>query len=208
MIKRKWINPAPYIIKHKLIFPWSGNVLKSCEFVIFLGLGVLSSFKNPNKNKLMLKETIPVEIYKIINDLDGKKSSDIYNIAPDLVKLKDPWSSIYLWERGAFHLAVIYQSSLSILNDVKWTEHNTLSVNWKTLYTHSSSGASDVIIVIASFPFRYVWQSTHQITEKYQHGFSEPWLAEIWLRLSKECLAIVGRSMSELWLKSSITMHV
>jgi hypothetical protein len=36
----------------------------------------------------MLKETTPVEIYKIINDLDGKKS--IYNIAPDLVKLKDP----------------------------------------------------------------------------------------------------------------------
>ena len=36
----------------------------------------------------MLKETTPVEIYKIINDLDGKKIRDIYNIAPDLVKLK------------------------------------------------------------------------------------------------------------------------
>ena len=43
--------------------------------------------KNPNKNKLTLKETTPDEIYKIINDLDGKKSSDIYNISPDLVKL-------------------------------------------------------------------------------------------------------------------------
>ena len=43
--------------------------------------------KNPNKNKLTLKETTPDEIYDIINDLDGKKSSDIYNISPDLVKL-------------------------------------------------------------------------------------------------------------------------
>ena len=43
--------------------------------------------KNPNKNKLTLKETTPDEILKIINDLDGKKSSDIYGISPDLVKL-------------------------------------------------------------------------------------------------------------------------
>ena len=43
--------------------------------------------KNPNKNKLTLKETTPDEIHKIISDLDGKKSSDIYGISPDLVKL-------------------------------------------------------------------------------------------------------------------------
>ena len=43
--------------------------------------------KNPNKNKLTLKETTPDEIHKIISDMDGKKSSDIYGISPDLVKL-------------------------------------------------------------------------------------------------------------------------
>ena len=43
--------------------------------------------KNPNKNKLTLHETTPDEIYKIINDLDGKKSSDIYGITPDIVKI-------------------------------------------------------------------------------------------------------------------------
>ena len=43
--------------------------------------------KNPNKNKLTLKETIPDEVHKIICDLDGKKSCDIYTISPDLVKL-------------------------------------------------------------------------------------------------------------------------
>ena len=43
--------------------------------------------QNPNKNKLTLKETTPDEIAKIITDLDGKKSSDIYNISPDVVKL-------------------------------------------------------------------------------------------------------------------------
>ena len=45
--------------------------------------------KNPNKNKLTLKETTPDEISKIITDLDGKKSSDIFNISPDLVKLNN-----------------------------------------------------------------------------------------------------------------------
>ena len=43
--------------------------------------------KNPNKNKLTLKETTPDEIYKVINNLDGKKSADIYGNSPDLVKL-------------------------------------------------------------------------------------------------------------------------
>ena len=36
---------------------------------------------------MTLKETTPDEVVKIINDLDGKKSGDIYNISPDLVKL-------------------------------------------------------------------------------------------------------------------------
>ena len=45
--------------------------------------------KNPNKSKFYLKETTPDEIIKITNNLDGKKSSDIYNISPDVVKLSD-----------------------------------------------------------------------------------------------------------------------
>ena len=36
---------------------------------------------------MTLKETTPDEILKIINDLDGKKSGDIFNISPDVVKL-------------------------------------------------------------------------------------------------------------------------
>ena len=45
--------------------------------------------KNPNKNKFFLKETTPDEIIKITNQLDKKKSSDIYNISPEIVKLSD-----------------------------------------------------------------------------------------------------------------------
>ena len=43
--------------------------------------------KNPNKSCFSLKETTPDETVKIINNLDSKKSSDIDNISPDLVKL-------------------------------------------------------------------------------------------------------------------------
>ena len=43
--------------------------------------------KNPNKNKLTLKEATSDEVWKIIHDLDGKKSGDIFGISPDLVKL-------------------------------------------------------------------------------------------------------------------------
>ena len=43
--------------------------------------------KNPNKSKFTIKETTPDEIWKIIQNLDGKKSGDIYNISPDIVKL-------------------------------------------------------------------------------------------------------------------------
>ena len=43
--------------------------------------------KNPNKNKFTVKETTPDEIWKIIHNLDGKKSGDIYGISPDIVKL-------------------------------------------------------------------------------------------------------------------------
>ena len=41
--------------------------------------------KNPNKSKLLLNETTPDEIIKIINNLDPKKSSDIYGISPKYV---------------------------------------------------------------------------------------------------------------------------
>ena len=45
--------------------------------------------KNPNKSKFSLKETEPGEVVKVINNLDSKKSGDIYNISPDLVKLSN-----------------------------------------------------------------------------------------------------------------------
>ena len=45
--------------------------------------------KNPNKSRFFLKETTPDEIVKIIKKLDSKKSSDIFNISPDIVKLSD-----------------------------------------------------------------------------------------------------------------------
>ena len=45
--------------------------------------------KNPNKSKFSLKETEPGEIVKVINKLDSKKSGDIYNISPDIVKLSN-----------------------------------------------------------------------------------------------------------------------
>ena len=45
--------------------------------------------KNPNKNNFFLKETTPDEIVKVVNKLDSKKSSDIYNISPEIVKLSN-----------------------------------------------------------------------------------------------------------------------
>ena len=45
--------------------------------------------KNPNKSSFHLKETAPDEFVKIIKNLDSKKSGDIYNITPDIVKLSN-----------------------------------------------------------------------------------------------------------------------
>ena len=45
--------------------------------------------KNPNKSKFTLKETTPDEIVKITNQLDSKKSGDIYSISPEIVKLSN-----------------------------------------------------------------------------------------------------------------------
>ena len=45
--------------------------------------------KNPNKSKFCLKETTPDEIIKVTSQLDSKKSGDIYNISPEIVKLSD-----------------------------------------------------------------------------------------------------------------------
>ena len=45
--------------------------------------------KNPNKSKFFLKETTPDEIVKITNQLDSKKSGDIFNISPEIVKLSN-----------------------------------------------------------------------------------------------------------------------
>ena len=60
---------------------------KLCEKIPKVNNKFQDFLKNPNRNNLTLKETTPDEIVKIINDLDGKKSGDIFNISPDLVKL-------------------------------------------------------------------------------------------------------------------------
>ena len=59
---------------------------KLCEKIPKVNNKFQDYLKNPNKNKLTLKETTP-EVMKVINALDGKKSGDIFNISPDLVKL-------------------------------------------------------------------------------------------------------------------------
>ena len=46
--------------------------------------------KNRKDVNWIMEETTPDEIVKIVNDLDVKKSSDIYNISPELVKLSGP----------------------------------------------------------------------------------------------------------------------
>ena len=45
--------------------------------------------KNPNKSKFTLKETIPNEVKKVVDQLDSKKSGDIYSITPEIVKLSN-----------------------------------------------------------------------------------------------------------------------
>ena len=45
--------------------------------------------KNPNKSKFTLKETIPNDVKKIVDQLDSKKSGDIYSITPEIVKLSN-----------------------------------------------------------------------------------------------------------------------
>ena len=60
---------------------------KLCEKIPKVNNKFQDYLKNPNKNKLTLNETTPDEILKVINNLDGKKSGDIFSISPDLVKL-------------------------------------------------------------------------------------------------------------------------
>ena len=45
--------------------------------------------KNPNKSKFCLKETTPDEVIKVVNKLDSKKSSDYYNISPEIVLISN-----------------------------------------------------------------------------------------------------------------------
>ena len=45
--------------------------------------------KNPSKSKFNLKEITPDEVVPVISQLDSKKSGDIYNISPEIVKLSD-----------------------------------------------------------------------------------------------------------------------
>ena len=45
--------------------------------------------KNPNKSKFCLKETTPDEVIKIVNKLDSKKSSDYYNISPEIILISN-----------------------------------------------------------------------------------------------------------------------
>ena len=46
---------------------------KLCEKIPKVNTKFQDYLKNPNKNKLTLKETTPDEVLKIINILDGKK---------------------------------------------------------------------------------------------------------------------------------------
>ena len=46
---------------------------KLCEKIPKVNNKFQDYLKNPNKNKLTLKETTPDEVVKIISDLDGKK---------------------------------------------------------------------------------------------------------------------------------------
>ena len=38
--------------------------------------------QNPNEHKLFMKETDPEEVNKYLNNLDMKKTNDIYGISP------------------------------------------------------------------------------------------------------------------------------
>ena len=60
---------------------------KLCEKIPKVDNKFQDYLKNPNRNKLTLNETTRDEVLKVINDLDGKKSGDIFFISPDLVKL-------------------------------------------------------------------------------------------------------------------------
>ena len=60
--------------------------------------------KNPNMSQLFLNETSPHEIVKIINDLNPKKSGDIYQISPEYV--------ISAKQAVAQHLTIIFNQSI------------------------------------------------------------------------------------------------
>ena len=60
---------------------------KLCEKIPKANNKYQDYLKNPNKSKFSIKETTPDEIWKIIHNLDGKKSGDIFDISPDIVKL-------------------------------------------------------------------------------------------------------------------------
>ena len=77
----------PYKVANKFNDFYCNVAEKLCDKIPQVNNKYQDYLKNPNKNKLTLKETTPDEIVKIINDLDAKKSGDIYNISPDLVKL-------------------------------------------------------------------------------------------------------------------------
>ena len=40
---------------------------------------------NPNKYNFLITPTDPQEVLKLINDMDAKKASDVYNISPRFV---------------------------------------------------------------------------------------------------------------------------
>ena len=59
---------------------------KLCEKIEKKNSKYQDYLKNPNESSFFLKETEPGDFVKIINKLDGKKSSDFYNISPENVK--------------------------------------------------------------------------------------------------------------------------
>ena len=60
--------------------------------------------KNPNEHSLFLKEAEPVEILKILNSLNTKKSNDILVISPKLIKIAA--------ENLKTHISVIFNYSI------------------------------------------------------------------------------------------------
>ena len=73
--------------------------------------------KNPNKHSFFLKEVDPEEEHKLLLELNTKKSSDIFGISPELIKLSTEFI------KG--HLSLIFNESFKegIFISIKMNKH-------------------------------------------------------------------------------------